>query len=58
MTYDGLISAEEEWAEYCRHGYYHGKDCPNCDVPSYWPEIEMNVKCGLPNNDPGDETAA
>jgi len=48
-----MSSLDEAWAEfndyYCKHGYYRGVDCPDCDVPSHLPAY-------LTNCDPGDET--
>ena len=24
---------------YCEHEFWHGEDCPDCDVPSYLPAV-------------------
>ena len=44
-TLKELLDHIYQW--YCTHGYYEGRDCPDCDVPSYLPAIL--------NSDPGDE---
>lgn len=35
-----------EW--HCEHGYWEGRDCPNCDVPSYWPEVNVCPRHSFP----------
>ena len=38
-----ILDLDKEWEEfgvwYCEHSYYQGRHCPNCDVPSHWPEL-------------------
>jgi len=46
-----MCSVDEEWSHYCKHGYYHGRDCPDCDT-------SHPVGVFIENNDPGDETDA
>lgn len=44
---------DEAWQDffnwYCRHGYYRGIECPDCDSSS--PVASFDT-----NRDPGDET--
>jgi hypothetical protein len=45
-----LADTWEEFDDnYCKHGYYRGVECPDCDSSS-------PVGVFIENNDPGDET--